>query len=61
MRISRVFPTSVFAPDGGPFLDSTVYYWPVGSPGNTCNPFLLSNGIIYAGGDPSCLVVISAT
>lgn len=56
MRISRVFPTSVF---GSPFLDSVIYYWSVGLSGNTCVPFLLSNGQIYSGGDPACSVTIS--
>jgi hypothetical protein len=55
-RVSRVFPSSVF---GSPFLDSVIYYWSVGLAGNTCQPFLLSNGQIYFGGDPSCLVTIS--
>ncbi len=61
MRISRVFPTSVF---GSPFLDSVIYYWSVGLTGNRCGSlgsgqsFLLSNGQIYSGGDPSCVVTI---
>jgi hypothetical protein len=56
IRISRVFPTSVF---GSPFLDSVVYYWSVGLPGNTCVPFSLTNGQIYSGGDPACDVTIT--
>ena len=56
LRISRAFPTSIF---GSPFLDSVVYYWSIGLPGNTCSPFLLSNGQIFPGGDPTCLVTIT--
>jgi len=56
IRISRVFPYSIY---GSPFLDSVVYFWTIGLPGNTCSPFLLSNGQIFFGGDPSCTVTIS--
>lgn len=60
LRISRAFPTSIF---GSPFLDSVVYYWSIGISGNHCNSgstgFLLSNGTIFPGGDPTCLVTIS--
>lgn len=55
VRISRVFPTSIY---GSPFLDSTIYFWAFGFPGNTCSPFYLSNGSVFAGGDPNCLVII---
>ena len=30
-----------------------------GPPLNTCDPFLLSSGIIYSGGDPACVVVVT--
>lgn len=56
IRISRVFPYSIY---GSPFLDSVIYFWTIGLPGNTCSPFLLSNGQIFFGGDPSCTVTIS--
>lgn len=55
VRVSRVFPTSIY---GSPFLDSVIYWWTLGFPGNTCDPFLLSNGTVFAGGDPNCVVVI---
>lgn len=56
VRLSRVFPTSIY---GSPFLDFVIYFWTLGYPGNTCDPFLLSNGAVFAGGDPACAVVIS--
>jgi len=55
VRISRVFPNSIY---GSPFLDSVVYFWAVGLPGNTCNPFLMSNGQILFGSDPACHVTL---
>ncbi len=54
--ITRVFQVSIF---GSPYKDTIRYKWFVGFPGNTCSPFLLSNGQIYAGGDPSSVVTIS--
>jgi hypothetical protein len=42
-----------------PYHDSTIYAWSVGLTGNTCTPFLLSNGFGYSGINPACLVVIS--
>ncbi len=56
IRLSRVFPTSVF---GSPFLDSIIYFWSIGLPGNTCTPFSLTNGTVFAGGDPACVVEIT--
>jgi hypothetical protein len=41
------------------FRDSSDYQWTIGLRGNVCSPFLLSNGTIYQGGNPMCLVVIS--
>jgi hypothetical protein len=55
--LSRVYANSLF---GSPFLDPVRYTWPLGAPGNTCDPFLLAGGQIYPGGDPSCSVTISA-
>lgn len=55
VRISRVFPTSIY---GSPFLDSVIYFWTLGFPGNTCTPFYLSKGTVFAGGDPNCKVII---
>jgi hypothetical protein len=56
LSISRVYePTS----SSEAYHDSTLYSWAVGASGNSCSPFLLSNGTIYPGGNPNCLVVIS--
>jgi hypothetical protein len=54
--ITRVFQVSIL---GSPYKDTIRYKWFVGFPGNTCSPFLLSNGQIYVGGDPSSVVTIS--
>lgn len=55
-RVSRVFPTSVY---GSPFLDSVIFFWSLGLPGNSCDPFLLSNGQFFYGSNPDCTAVIS--
>lgn len=55
--LTRVYLHSVF---GSPFQDIIRYKWLVGLPGNTCNPFALGNGQIFAGGDTSCHVTITA-
>jgi hypothetical protein len=55
-RISRVFEFSIY---GSPFLGPVAYHWYVGLPGNTCHPFALTNGEIFLGGDPSCIVEIN--
>jgi hypothetical protein len=55
-RLSRVYlPTST----SGAFHDSSIYSWSIGQPGNTCKPFLLSNGYIYPGGNTTCIVTVS--
>ena len=54
--ISRVYGTSVY---GSPFADGIRYRWLAGQPGNTCSPFVMTNGVIYAGGDPTCSVSLS--
>jgi hypothetical protein len=55
-NLSRVYEPTAYGPA---YLDSTIYDWAIGVQGNTCSPFLLSNGTIYSGGNPNCLVVIS--
>ena len=55
--LSRVYVNSVF---GSPFADGVRYLWTMTSAGNSCSPFLLSNGQIYSGGDASSVVTISA-
>lgn len=54
--LSRIYVQSFF---GSAFRDSIRYRWIIGFPGNTCSPFLLSNGVIFAGGDATCVVTIS--
>jgi hypothetical protein len=54
--IGRVYATSAY---GSPYGDIIRYRWLVGQPGNTCSPFLMSNGRIYPGGDPTSVVTIS--
>ncbi|MGE3818088.1 MAG: hypothetical protein AB7I30_01515 [Isosphaeraceae bacterium] len=44
---------------GPPYRDVVRYKWLMGVTGNTCQPFLLSSGLIYSGGDPSCVVTIT--
>lgn len=56
IRISRVFPVSVY---GSPFLDSVIYFWTAGLPGNTCTPFSMTNGSVFVGGDASCTVTLT--
>ena len=55
--LTRVYVNSIF---GSPYEDTVRYTWTTGTSGNSCSPFLLSNGRIYAGGDTSCVVTISA-
>jgi hypothetical protein len=54
--LSRVYPGSSTGPA---FRDSVRYKWLIGFTGNTCSPFLLSNGVIFSGGDASCVVTMS--
>jgi hypothetical protein len=54
--LSRVYLTSVL---GSPYQDIVRYSWLIGLAGNTCQPFLMSNGQIFQGGDPNCVVTIS--
>ena len=55
-HLSRVYLPSA---NGGAYHDSSIYSWSIGQPGNTCSPFLLSNGYIYTGGNTSCIVTVS--
>ena len=56
--LTRVYATSLY---GSPYRDATRYRWAAGYPGNSCAPFLLANGQIFSGGDPSCVVTVSGT
>jgi len=55
-RISRVYEPSVY---GGPIHDASIYSWSINHPGNTCNPFLLSSGSIFSGGNTNCIVRVN--
>lgn len=54
--LSRLFEVSVW---GSPYRDIVRYRWLDGQIGNTCNPFQLTNGQIFAGGDATCVVTIA--
>lgn len=54
--VTRFYLHSLF---GSPFRDTTRYRWLIGYPGNQCSPFLLSQGQIYLGGDPSSTVTVT--
>lgn len=56
--LTRIYEYSSY---GSPYRDLTRYSWLVGMPGNACSPFALTNGRIYAGGDPSCVVEVTGT
>lgn len=55
-NLSRVYAQSSL---GSPYQDLVRYTWSLGFAGNTCTPFLLSNGRIYSGGDSRCIVTLS--
>ncbi len=54
--LSRVFEVSIY---GSPYRDIVRYSWPMPLPGNSCLPFLLTNGFVFRGGDATCKVIIS--
>ena len=54
--INRVYETSVY---GSPFSDAIRYRWQGGQPGNSCTPFLMSNGRVFPGGDPTSVVTLT--
>jgi hypothetical protein len=55
--LTRVYAVSAF---GSPYRDVVRYRWLIGYQGNSCQPFLLANGQIFQGGDPTCVVTITA-
>lgn len=55
--LSRVFQYSIF---GSPYREGIRYRWFPGLSGNVCNPFLLSNGQVFAGGNSATTVTLSA-
>ncbi len=54
--LTRVYLISVY---GSPFLDQIRYQWRIDDPGNSCDPFLMTNGQVYNGGNPTCIVTLS--
>lgn len=54
--ISRLYEVSV---NGSPYRDIVRYRWLDGQIGNTCVPFAQTNGLIFAGGDSTCVVQIT--
>lgn len=54
--ISRIFETSIF---GSPFADVVRYRWLSTDAGNSCVPFVLTNGRVFKGGDPVSVVSIT--
>ena len=56
--LTRVYITSLY---GSPFRDLARFSWLPGLSGNTCSPFALTNGQVYAGGDLTTVVEITGT
>lgn len=54
-NLSRVYLSS---PYGSPYRDGILYTWVLGSYGNSCIPFELTNGVSFAGSDADCYVQI---
>jgi hypothetical protein len=54
--VTRVYAVSQY---GSPYRDVVRYKWLIGFGGNTCQPFMLINGQIFPGGDPTCVVTIT--
>lgn len=53
--------TRVYAGGGSPFRDTTRFTWVITATGNACNPFLLTNGTVYQGGDTRSQITITPT
>ncbi len=54
--LSRVYARSVL---GSPYHDIVRQTWALELPGNTCQPFLLSRGKTFYGGNPNCVVTMT--
>jgi hypothetical protein len=46
--LTRLYPESPFGPA---YRDGILYTWLAGGPGNTCDPFQLTNGVAFPGSD----------
>lgn len=55
--LTRIYARSVY---GSPFRDVVRYKWLVGYKGNVCSPFLFPDGVIFTGGDASCVVTVTS-
>lgn len=55
--LTRLYEESIY---GSPYQDIIRYRWYIGLPGNLCQPFGLTNGTIFTGGDSTCVVSIVA-
>jgi hypothetical protein len=56
--LTRIYKSSIF---GSPYRDSVRFTWPIGAAGNTCDPFLLTYGVVYQGGDTRSQITITPT
>lgn len=56
LTLTRVYANSIF---GNPYRDTVRYTWPLSLAGNTCDPFLLTAGQIYSGGDTRSQITVS--
>jgi hypothetical protein len=54
--LTRVYAHSIF---GNPYRDSVRYTWPLTLAGNTCDPFSLTAGQIYSGGNTQTQITIT--
>jgi hypothetical protein len=52
----RLFPTCTF---GTPYRELVCYQWVIGYQGSTCTPFVLPQGIGFAGMDPGSIVSVT--
>lgn len=54
--LTRIFEISVY---GSPYRDVVRYRWQGGVAGNTCDPWAMTNGQMFSGGDSSCIVTLT--
>lgn len=58
--LTKIYKSSIFVPNG-PSQDATRFTWNITAAGNTSNPFLLTNGTVYQGGDTRSQITITPT
>jgi len=54
--LTRVYEFSAY---GSPFKDVNRYVWTIGVQGNTCDPYDLTVGQVFPGGDPTVVITVS--